>query len=191
MSIRESLGIPVDGFVAGTVARLDPVKNQAMMIRALHEMGEKRPTVFLLLVGDGPARNDLEELVKQFGLGSRVIFTGFQKQPGLYLAAMDVFLLTSDTEGTSMTLLESMSLAKPCVATAVGGNPEIVTQNETGFLVEARDSQGLVEKLELLRTQPLVRQAMAVAAHQRFLSSFSIEKMVKAYQALYEPMDRG
>jgi glycosyltransferase involved in cell wall biosynthesis len=190
-AIRKSLGIPVEGFVAGTVARLDPVKNQAMMIRALHDMGEKRPTVFLLLVGDGPARNDLEELVKQFGLESRVIFTGFQKQPGLYLAAMDVFLLTSDTEGTSMTLLESMSLAKPCVATAVGGNPEIVTQNETGFLVEAGDSQGLAEKLELLRTQPLVRQAMAEAAHQRFLSSFSIEKMVTAYQALYEPMDRG
>lgn len=190
-ALRKSLGIPVEGFVAGTVARLDPVKNQAMMIRALHDMAESSPTVFLLLVGDGPARNDLEELVEQLGLESRVIFTGFQKHPGSYLAAMDVFLLTSDTEGTSMTLLESMSLAKPCVATAVGGNPEIVTQNETGFLVEAGDSQGLAEKLELLRTQPLVRQTMAEAAHQRFLSSFSIEKMVKAYQSLYEPMDRG
>jgi hypothetical protein len=93
--------------------------------------------------------------------------------------------------GTSMTLLESMSLAKPCVATAVGGNPEIVTQNETGFLVEAGDSAGLAVKLEVLRTQPLIRQAMEEAANRRFVSSFSMEKMVKAYQAFYEPMGRG
>ena len=90
-----------------------------------------------------------------------------------------------------MALLESMPRTKPRVASAFGSNPDIVGQNETGFLVEEVDSGGLAIKLEPLKTQPLVRQAKAEAANRRFMVSFSIEKMVKAYQALQKPMGRG
>jgi len=186
--VRQALGIPDAAFVLGTVARLDPVKNQRMLLDAAARIMQQDADVRVLLVGDGPERAQLERLVDELGIQERVLFTGFQPQPGDYMQAMDVFLLTSWTEGTSMTLLEAMSLGLPCVATAVGGNPEIVEDGVTGRLVPCDDADSLYQCLRELRASPgeLVRMGQQGLAH--FRDRFTVARMVGAYAGVYRRM---
>ncbi|MDO6442526.1 glycosyltransferase [Marinobacter sp. 2_MG-2023] len=183
--VRESLGIPQDAFVVGTVSRLDPVKNQSMMLRAFKEFNEKSPDSYLLMVGDGPDKEKLVALAKELGIDERTVFTGFINNPVHYLSAMDVFLLSSHTEGTSMTLLEAMSLGMPSVATRVGGNPEIIEDELTGLLTVPNSPHSFAAALEALHKREAVRTNMGDAARYRFSDSFSARVMVSKYIAIY------
>lgn len=184
-NVRDSLGIPKDAFVVGTVSRLDPVKNQPMMFRAFKQFSEKCPDSYLLMVGDGPDKEKLVELAKDLGITERVLFTGFINNPVHHLAAMDVFLLSSHTEGASMTLLESMSLEIPSVATRVGGNAEIIKDGVTGMLTESDKYQPFAEAIEKLYQNAIARNSMGRAAGQRFVDGFSATAMVSAYETIY------
>jgi glycosyltransferase involved in cell wall biosynthesis len=179
------LGIKSGDVVIGTVARLDAVKNQPMMLQATRALIDQGYKVRLLLVGDGPERENLEAITQQLNLNSAVIFTGFQSQPADYLSLMDIFLLPSFTEGTSMTLLEAMSLGIPTVATRVGGTPEIVEDKETGLLVESDDLEAFTSAIKNLLDQPAERERMGNAAKVRFDQNFSVAKMVNQYQEIY------
>ncbi|SHK45958.1 Glycosyltransferase involved in cell wall bisynthesis [Marinobacter antarcticus] len=183
--IRDSLGIPKTAFVVGTVSRLDPVKNQAMMLRAFKQFSEKQPDSYLLMVGDGPDKDKLISLASEFGITKRTIFTGFINNPVHYLAAMDVFLLSSHTEGTSMTLLEAMSLEIPAIATWVGGNPEIIEDEVTGLLVEPDDSESFALSIEQLYENLILKQSMGKAARLSFDKRFSAGVMVFHYSKIY------
>lgn len=184
--LQQELGLTAEHQVVGTVARLDPVKNQQMMLKAFAKVRSVMPNTVLLLVGDGPSRAELEQLVDALGIRDAVRFTGFQTQVAEYIALMDVYLLSSRTEGTSMTLLEAMNLAKPCVATAVGGNPEIVLHGETGLLSADDDADGFSEHMLQLLTQAAQRQRYGEAGRARFQALFSIDSMVKRYLTLYK-----
>ncbi|WP_153637442.1 glycosyltransferase [Marinobacter salsuginis] len=183
--VRDNLGIPKDAFVVGTVSRLDPVKNQSMMLRAFKEFSEKYPDSYLLMVGDGSDKEKLISLATELGISERTMFTGFINNPIHYLSAMDVFLLSSHTEGTSMTLLEAMSLEIPSVATQVGGNPEIIENGVTGILTEPDSSQSFAEALEKLCQDGPARKSMGKAAQQRFTERFSAKVMLHDYEAIY------
>ncbi|SFR58746.1 Glycosyltransferase involved in cell wall bisynthesis [Marinobacter daqiaonensis] len=190
-AVRQQEGIPDGHRVLGTVARLDPVKNQAMMLEAFARVLPRWPDTWLLMVGDGPARTSLEQQARTLGIADRVIFTGFRPEPADYLAAMDLFLLTSHTEGTSMTLLEAMSLGIPVIATAVGGNPEIVGDGETGLLVPTDNPVALAVAIEDLLGNDAVRKGMGDAGRKRFDARFSVSPMVCGYEQLYQQMLRG
>nr|WP_246180425.1 glycosyltransferase family 4 protein [Marinobacter changyiensis] len=114
------------------------------------------------------------------------MFARFQSQPADFLGLMDIFRLLSFTEGTSMTLLEAMSLGIPTVATRVGGTPEIVADDETGILTESDNLGEFTGALKLLLSQLAKRKQRAQKAKQRFRDRFSVAKMVKQYQRLYE-----
>ena len=182
---RGDLGIPENAFVLGTVARLDPVKNQGMLMTAAARLMHRCPDVWLVLVGDGPERVRLEQRADQLGIADRTVFTGFQPNPGDFMQLMDVFLLTSWTEGTSMTLLEAMSLGVPCVATAVGGNPEIVLHGETGHLVPCDDVEALHQTLWSLRQSPGQLKVLGQQGAARFRAEFTVDAMVARYVRLY------
>lgn len=188
--IRQALGIPDDGFVVGTVSRLDPVKNQQLMIDAFNQFLGKHSDAWLLMVGDGPDREFLENRVKEHNISSRVIFTGFKSVPVDYLAAMDIFLLSSHTEGTSMTLLEAMSLGIPAVVTDVGGNPEIVVNEETGLLTPPGDMQAFTDALCRLRDSVL-KQRLSENAKRRFAECFSAVTMSSQYLELYKKLSNS
>jgi len=183
--VREGLGIPLDAFVAGTVSRLDPVKNQSMMLRAFKEFYEKCPDSYLLMVGDGPDKDKLIALANELGIQERAVFTGFINNPVNYLSAMDVFLLSSHTEGTSMTLLEAMSLGIPSVATRVGGNPEIVDHGVTGILTEPDLSSAFSSAMNELYQDPVLRERQGKSAQKRFSEKFSSGAMVCLYRKIY------
>lgn len=183
---RNDLSLPEKAFCLGTVARLDPIKNQTMMLRALDAVLRDDDSVHLLIVGDGPERRHLEQEVLRLGLNAHVHFTGFRDDIADLMKLMDVFLLTSFSEGTAMTLLEAMATALPCLATAVGGNPEIVIDGQTGFLVPSDDHHALAEKIMLLRSNPQLAIRLGATGRKRFGEKFSVGTMAKAYEKLYD-----
>jgi len=184
-AVRKKLGIPIEALVIGTVSRLDPVKNQQMMLKAFKLFLQKHPDSYLLMVGDGPDKNSLVNLADEYEISSRVIFTGFIDAPVHYLSAMDMFLLSSHTEGTSMTLLEAMSLQIPAIATAVGGNPEIIIQNVTGRLTEPDDERSFSNAMVELAESSQLRKNMGEKANERFAEKYSTKIMKQHYLALY------
>lgn len=184
--LKKSWGIAEGGFVLGTVARLDSIKNHPLMIRALKRITGKFPDTFLIIVGDGPERERLEDLTSELGIERRVIFTGFQEDTHLFYGMMDLFLLTSFSEGTAMTLLEAMAAGLPCIVTNVGGNPEIVKEGETGFIVPSDDEKALSDKICSLLGDGALRKKMGQAARKRFEERFTVEKMVREYEKIYD-----
>ena len=184
-NVRERLGIPKSAFVVGTVSRLDPVKNQSMMLRAFKEFSGKCPESYLLMVGDGPDKEKLIALAAELEISERTVFTGFINNPIHYLSAMDVFLLSSHTEGTSMTLLEAMSLKIPSVATRVGGSPEIIENDVTGLLTQPDQASSFAAAIEKLFQNVALRERMGESSRQRFDERFSANAMVMQYRVAY------
>lgn len=184
-SLKQKLGIPNGHFVMGTVARLDPVKNQSMMLEAFAKVLKHHADSWLLMVGDGAERKKLEAITQDLGIEERVIFVGFIDQPAAHLAAMDLFLLTSNTEGTSMTLLEAMSMGIPTIATNVGGNSEIVETGITGVLVPKGDVDALATSIEELIADPQLMSKFGKSARQVFFDRYSVASMVGNYKKLY------
>ncbi len=189
-SLRDALGIPVKAHVLGSVGRLDPIKNQAMMLRVLKQLLEKYPDTFLVLVGDGPERENLQELTRRLKLTSRVIFAGYQADPQLYYGIMDIFLLTSHSEGTAMTLLEAMAAGLPCVVTDAGGNAEIIENDGTGLVVPRGCEEDLANRITRLLADNANMSKFGEAARQRFEKEFTAKKMTRSYETLYDTAGR-
>ncbi len=184
--LLSELGLPSDYRYIGTISRLEPIKNQTMMINAFFKVKQQIPDIRLILIGDGAMMQQLKNLAETLDIQDDVIFTGFIDNPQKYISLFEVFLLSSFSEGTSMTLLEAMSLAKPCVVTNVGGNPEIVKDGETGLLVASDNVDFFAEAvLTLLAGQKLMITCGKVG-RKYFLKEFSIKQMVDSYQAIYK-----
>ena len=181
-------GLPPNAFVLGTVARLDAIKNQQMMLHALKQIRKTHENVFLLIVGDGPERDSLTQLAGRLDQTERVIFTGFRTDTFRLYSQMDLFLLTSFSEGTAMTLLEAMASGLPCIATHVGGNPEIVLHNETGIIIPNDDIPALSRAVVRLMDDDNLRTDLGKAGKERFTSCFSIRCMMDNYERLYKEM---
>ena len=189
--VRDVLGIKETTFVVGTISRLDPIKNQHMMIRAFADLHESVEDCALILVGDGPEREALEEQAASSGVSDSVHFTGFVTNIADYLSAIDVFLLTSFSEGTSMTLLEAMSMKKAIIATAVGGNIEVLKSGETGMLIDSDDQQALRTELIALHKNNDWRDMLGHNAQTSYQSLFSRKTMTDAYSSLYQLLWSG
>ncbi|HAT41967.1 MAG TPA: glycosyltransferase [Rheinheimera sp.] len=184
-ALRQELNIEPHHLVLGTVARLDPVKNQSMMLRAFANVVAEYPDARLIIVGDGPSRQQLEALAKELAIHHRIVFTGFRTNVADYLALIQIYLLSSHTEGTSMTLLEAMHLGLPCVATAVGGNPEIVLHGQTGLLSPDDDAETFARCIKRLLASVAESQQFGRNGMARFNEFFSVEQMVMQYRSLY------
>jgi glycosyltransferase involved in cell wall biosynthesis len=183
--LRSELQIPTGAPVLGTIARFDPIKNHPMMLRAFRRVLDAHPECRLLLVGDGEERATIEALIAELDLGGRVILPGYIPEPAAWLEAMDIFLLSSFSEGTSMTLLEAMSLGKPCVVTEVGGNPEIVQAGVTGAVAASDDADAFAgDVLAILADHALLAQ-LSAAARTRFREHFSSATMARRFAAVY------
>lgn len=183
--VRASLRLAPDAPVVGTCARLSPEKNLPLLVEAFARLRQALPAARLVIAGDGPARPDVESRAAALGLGDSVRLLGFRNDVPAVVSALDVFALSSLTEGTSVTLLEAMLAGRPAVVTRVGGNPEIAVEGQTAWLVESGDAAGFSDRLEDLLRHPARAAAFGEAARARVLERFTFEGMVHAYEALY------
>ena len=181
--LRTSLGIPNDAKVLGTVARLDPIKNQTMMLKAFSQVLEQQKDSFLVIVGDGEEREKLESLADDLGISQAVKFIGYIAKPVNYIELMDVFLLSSLSEGTSMTLLEAMSLGKPCVVTDAGGNAEIIVDGKNGVVTANDNAEQFAHGiLSVLNDNQSDYANQAITRYNQY---FNCAAMVTDYQKIY------
>jgi glycosyltransferase involved in cell wall biosynthesis len=155
------------------VGRLTNWKGVETLLLALSRMDRLQLTV----AGDGPAYPSLEALARQLGVSDRVVFTGRQTDAQVRLLMSDshVLVLTSLYEGLSHTLIEASAVGLPCIASACGGNPEVITHGETGMLVRAEDVPALCHALSLLEQDEALRLRLAAAARKN-AARFSNEK---------------
>ncbi len=183
--LRIELSIAESHNILGTIARFDPIKNHIMMLKAFALVLEQQPNTTLIIVGDGEERENIEACIKQQNLAQNVILTGYQTKPHNYLALMDIYLLSSFSEGTSMTLLEAMSLGKPCVVTNAGGNPEIVIDGENGFVTPNDNAQKFAQGITNILESTVTTHQFGQASKSRFDSYFSEINMNIKYHYLY------
>jgi len=188
--LRQSLNISDITLCLGTVARLDPIKNHSMMLNAFRRVLDRGVDAKLIIVGDGEMRPTIEGLIKKLALDEHVIMTGYQDNPSHYLALMDIYLLSSLSEGTSMTLLEAMSIGKPCVVTDAGGNPEIIEHKVNGLVTANDDAAAFAEGIITIASDISSQQSMARNARQIFEDKFSATSMVADFQSLYQKITR-
>ena len=181
---RQALGIPPDWTVAGTVGRLDPVKDQAGLIRAFAQVGNKRRSL-LVIAGDGPSRRQLEAMVGELAIGDHVRLLGERDDVPMILRALDIFVLSSIGEGISNAILEAMATGLPVIATRVGGNSELVRDGLTGRLLEPRRPEALSEALVAYLDDPRLAAAHGAAGRERAVGDFGLERMLAGYTALY------
>jgi glycosyltransferase involved in cell wall biosynthesis len=192
-TIKRKYNVPLDKPIITCVANLRPAKGHEYLIRALHELKTNGLDFLTLLVGDGQLRGELEELVRELELMEIVWFLGSKDREEIprILAITDIFVLPSLWEGLPTALIEAMAAGCPVVATAVAGTPEIVNEGRTGFLVSPRDPKALAERMKLLLQDQALCKNMGQAGAKRAKEDFSIERMVREYEALYRQLISG
>ena len=168
-----------------TVARLAPIKNQRMLLEAFRAIADEIADARLWIIGDGPDRQELEKFAQELAITDKVWFAGFRADATDLLAHCHGFLLTSHHEGISISLLEAMRAGLPCFATAVGGIPETIIDNDTGYLIPANDPAILATKVISAWKQPEHLTAMGQRAQTRQKAAFSIESMHEKYLVAY------
>jgi L-malate glycosyltransferase len=190
LAARNRLGIAPDTPVVLSVARIDRVKDFATLLRAATVARLSIPDLTLLIAGDGDPsyRAELLGLSRGLGLDTHLRFLGARRDIADLLAACDVFALTSLFEAASMTILEAMAAACPVVATAVGGNAELVVDGTTGILTRAGDVSEIAAALVQLLGDRAKARALGAAGRQRVVARFSRRAAVTAYRRLYEEL---
>lgn len=176
----------------GTVGRAEPVKDQARLLEALALLVRERPAlrdvVRMMIVGDGPLLVNLRERAVALGVADMVWLPGASEQVPQLLRTLDVFMLPSLNEGTSNTLLEAMASGLPVIASAVGGNVELVDDGVTGVLVPPADAARLAACVARYVDDAALRHRHGAAARAQTLQRFSLASMLAAYEATYDAL---
>jgi glycosyltransferase involved in cell wall biosynthesis len=172
--------------VVGMVARLDLQKGFEYLLRAARELCGAFPELKVVIVGEGPDRQAIENMIQRFGLQSSVIVAGqHSDMPAIY-AAMDIFVLPSLNEGLPMTILEAMAASRPVIATRVGAIPTVIKDGETGLLVDPGDANGLRDALARLLTDSDFSRRIGSAGHNWVSRNYTSEAMALKYRQMYD-----
>jgi sugar transferase (PEP-CTERM/EpsH1 system associated) len=182
---RQELDLPREAPIVAAVGRLVPVKSHRTLVEAMSRLKAKHPDAILVLAGDGPLASALAEQIDRLELRETVRLLGHRDDVQTVLAAADVFVLASDSEGLSNTILEAMASRLPIVATHVGGADELVLDGETGLLVPPASASALAEALNLLLSDPETGRAMGAAGRRRVEAEFGLDGMVHRYERFY------
>jgi glycosyltransferase involved in cell wall biosynthesis len=181
--VRRELGIPAGAWVIGTVGRIAPEKNHALLVRAIAPL--LGPETRLVVAGDGPLLPELKALVQSLGVAGFVHLLGVRRDVPDVLNALDTFVLSSDTEGLPLVVLEAMATALPVLSTRVGGVPNVLEEGQTGMLVPVGDEAALRDRAAQLRGDPAGSRALGERARSAAMTKFSAERMKREYLDLY------
>jgi len=191
--LHQEFGLSSDDLLIGIVSRIDRLKGLEYFLAAAHDVLARVPNAKFLIIGDNSFnpqyREELKQQVITLGLQEKVIFTGFRLDVPKILSSLAVSVLPSVIgEGLSNSLLESMAAAVPVVASNVGGNPEVIVDGETGFLVPSQNPAALAEAICRVLLTPGLRASFGQAGRRRVLEHFSNERMIRTVERLYLDM---
>jgi len=184
--VRREFSLPPERLVLGSVGRLVPIKDYAALLKAAERLLQQKVDAHVLLVGSGPEFEQLSRCASESQLlKDRVTFVGASDRVSELLNAMDVFVLPSLGEGMSNTLLEAMATGLPLVATHVGGNLEVIGEEQSEWLFVPGDVRGLENRILRLANDSALRSHLGAACRARSLELFSLEQMIRSYHQLY------
>lgn len=183
---REELELPSGSQIVGVIGNLYPVKGHQYLIASIPSVLAKCPNTTFIFAGRGQLEAELRSQALQLGVDERIRFLGLREDIPRILSILDVFVLPSLSEGLSMAILEAMIAGKPVIATNVGGNPELVEDGETGYLVPSQNSQTLADRLITVLTNRDRALKFGTTGQRHAQGRFSLQTMVHEYQALYD-----
>jgi len=186
--VRAELGIEPGAPVLGVVCELRAQKALEVLFEAAALLLPEFPALKVLVAGDGPERAPLEAAASQLGAADAVLFLGIRRDVPALLAAVDVAVLSSDYEGSPLSVLEYMAAGKPVVSTRVGGVPELVEDGVQGLLVEPRDPAALAKAVAELLRDPERAERLGAQGRERQLREYSLDAMVRHVEELYEEL---
>lgn len=185
-TVRQTLGIAEGTFVFGSIGSLIPRKSSHHTLEALHRFAQQHPDAQwkLVLVGEGPEHEKLQQQASGYGFAERVIFTGFRNNPLDYLAAFDAFILASKSEGLPRVVLESMLLKTVVIGSNVTGTGELIDSGRTGLLYPYGNTIALAAHLQAVWQDSALRDVLTQQAHQRVIENYAIEHYVAGVEAV-------
>lgn len=186
--LHKELRLASDIPLVGIVARLVPIKAVDVFLAAAEIVGQTRPGVRFVVVGDGPLRNDLERRVAKAGLEPRVAFLGWRADlPAIY-ADLDVVVLTSRNEGTPLSVIEALAAGRAVVATSVGGVPDLIEDGKNGLLVDVGDPLLVATAVERLLGDPALRGRLGELGRRSVYPTYDAATLVARMAGLYEEL---
>jgi glycosyltransferase involved in cell wall biosynthesis len=188
---RARLGVPTETLLVGFVGRLTTVKNPSLFVEAAGRVVQQLPQARFVFVGDGELRRALEEQAEALGLAGRIFFPGWQVDMPAVYADLDLLALTSLNEGTPVTVIEALATGTPVAATAVGGVPDVLEDQETGVLVPSGDAETMARAILKLLRAPDHARALARAGQEDVLERFDLARLVDDMSSLYLALLRG
>jgi glycosyltransferase involved in cell wall biosynthesis len=185
-SFKAQLGLPPSQLVVGVVARLEREKGHAWFLRTAQKVIQRAPMTHFVFVGNGSEREALEKQAAELGIIDRLTFAGYHEDVTPWIAAIDILVLPSvKREGLGRVLLEAGAMGKPCIGTPIGGMNEVVSHEETGFIVPAEDESALFNALVKLIDDENLRSVMGAAGRKRIEEMFTLEGMIENTEAVY------
>jgi glycosyltransferase involved in cell wall biosynthesis len=189
-TLRQEFSLPADAVLVGVTAHLTDHKDHRTLLTAWQQVEAVAAKAWLLIVGTGEMESELKAWATQLKL-QRVVFTGFRQDINNVLRGLDIFTLTSHLEGLGSSVMDAMYCGLSVVATRAGGLPELLDDQVDGLLVPVRDHAGVAQALLRMIGDPVLRQRLGSAAHQRAVQRFSAEVMITRYRSLYDRVCRG
>jgi L-malate glycosyltransferase len=190
-ALRTRFGLKDDVLYFVLCARLDPIKWINGLIKAFKRVVDVQPKTGLIIVGEGSERASIEQQIGELALKDHVIMAGYRTDVPEWLVASDIFVLSSLSEGTSVSLIESLAAGIPAVVTKVGGNEYLVEDGSTGFLVKPQNVEALSAGMLQLAGDASLRQRFGTAAHDKFGKQFEIHRMYESYEKIYTSLVQG
>jgi glycosyltransferase involved in cell wall biosynthesis len=189
--LREGFGVGREDFLVGTVGRCDPIKNLPLLLESIGRARESASNVRGLIVGNGPVFEEMKGMRDRYGLSAAVAMPGYRLDAERLIQCMDLFVLSSFSEGTSVALLEAMAAGVPVAATRVGGNPEIVEEGGTGWMVPSDSVAPLAAAILEAVRDGRKRERLGEAGFKRFEEKFGYEAMIDNYRGIYAALQSG
>jgi glycosyltransferase involved in cell wall biosynthesis len=190
-AVRASLGMGADDVIVGTVGRLEPQKRFDLLIEAVARLQPKHPTLRLLVVGDGSLRQRLASQIERLGLNGACHLLGHRTDIIDLHHAFDLFVQSSDYEGTPNAVLEAMAMETPVVVTDVGGTAELVRDQIDGLVVPSGHVDRLCQAIEAVFGDPAAAASRVAAARRRVETDLSFDARMAAVEAIYEKLQAG
>jgi len=186
-AIKEELNLPNDTVLVGSLGNIRPAKGYDLLIAAAAQVVQKVPKAHFIIAGDKKASlmNELEALVERLNIAEHIHFLGFRHDSAKMLSQMDMFLLSSSSEGFSISTVEAMATGLPVLVTRCGGPEEIITHNASGWMVPVGEPDALAEGLIELMSNKVMSSRIAKAGRMRAVDNFGLQQMIDGYDKIY------